>query len=240
MLGEARLGGGVAVGVLQALDVAAEHRAHAEALHEAKEVHLHAGLVAVDIGADQAGRRGLRLQERSHGAVELGVHQHDVLAVLDRGEHQRGGLLDGAGHLEEDVDMGAGRDQHRIGGHRRMAGLDGARQRRGLVADHRVVLTGGGIGLHRLLRRAVGDGDHLHLAPEGGVDLQHHTRGHEARPDHADPDRRLALGGAFRQRGIDDDHGLLSFSRSCPCIGRSRSRRMRLGPNRPLNTGVKA
>ena len=59
LLGEGRLGRRRAVGVLQALDVAAEHGADAEPLHEAPEVALHARLVAVDVGEDDAGPVGL-------------------------------------------------------------------------------------------------------------------------------------------------------------------------------------
>ena len=46
---------------------------------------------------------------------------------------------------------------------------------------------------------------------EGEVHLQEHARGHEARTDHADPDRGLAVGDVFREGGIDEDQGGLLF-----------------------------
>ena len=56
---KAGLGRGGAVGVLQALDVAAEDGADAQALHEAPEVALDARLVAVHVGEDDARPVGL-------------------------------------------------------------------------------------------------------------------------------------------------------------------------------------
>ena len=206
-LGEGLLGRRRPVGVLEALDVAAEHRPDAEALDEAPEVALDAGLVAVDVGEDHAGLVGLVLEERTEGAVELGVHQRDVLAVLDGGDDRGDRLLDGAGDLEDDVDVRAGRDQHRVLGDRRAAGLDGAGERGRAVADDGVVLAGVGVGLHGLRHGAVGDGDDADRVAVGEADLEEHARGHEARADHADADRGLAVGDVAGEGGIDEDHG---------------------------------
>ena len=63
-----------------------------------------------------------------------------VLAVLDRGHDGGDRLLDGAGDLEQDVDMRAGGDQHRVLGDRGAAGLDGAGERRGGVENDGVRL----------------------------------------------------------------------------------------------------
>ena len=78
-----------------------------EALDEAVEVADHPGLVAVHVGEDDAGLVGLVLEERPERAVELGVHQQHVLAVLDRGEHRGDGVLDRARHVEQHVDVRA-------------------------------------------------------------------------------------------------------------------------------------
>ena len=71
---------------------------------EPVEVHDHAGLVAVDVAVEHAGRIGLGLQQRPDGAVELRVHEQHVLAVIDRVEHDPRAVLDRAGDLENDVD----------------------------------------------------------------------------------------------------------------------------------------
>ena len=97
LLGEALLRRRVAIGILQALDVADDARDQAEALDPADEVHLHAGLVAVAGRQDDAVLLGVDLQDRADRRVDLGVHQHDVLAVLERLEHDVGAELDRAG-----------------------------------------------------------------------------------------------------------------------------------------------
>ena len=208
LLGEALLRGRVAVGVLQPLDVAEQHRADPDALDEAVKVADDARLVAVDVGEDHAGAVGLGLEERPERAVELGVHQQGVLAVLDAGEHRAGGLLDRAGHLEQHVDMRARRHQHRILGDRAPPRLDGAGECGRAVADRRVLLAGLGVGGDRLGKRAVGDGDDADGVAVRQAHLQRHARGHEAGADHADPDRRPALGHVAGEGGVDDDHEL--------------------------------
>ena len=47
----------------------------------------------------------VHLQDRADRRVDLGVHQHDVLAVLERLERDPGAELDRAGHVDEDVDL---------------------------------------------------------------------------------------------------------------------------------------
>ena len=48
--------------------------------------------------------------------VDLGVHQHDVLAVLECFEHDMGAELDGAGRIDEHIDeLGAGQQQGILG-----------------------------------------------------------------------------------------------------------------------------
>ena len=105
LLGEALLRRRGPVRVVQALDVAAQHRPHADALHEPVEVHDHAGLVAVDIGEDDAGfDRRLTLSIGPTVPSSSAFISDDVLAVLDAGEDGRQGILDRACHLEQHVD----------------------------------------------------------------------------------------------------------------------------------------
>ena len=155
-------------------------------------------------------------------------------------------VLDGAGDVEQHVDVRARRHQHRVLGHRRAAGLDGAGEAWRAV-DHRRVLEArrlvGGDGLRR---RARGDGGDADRVAVGAAGLQHHARGHEARPDHADPDRRLARGDVPGDRGIDDDHGSLLCGISRPRrrsgsgrgTGGHRLRQVVAEPERELDDGV--
>ena len=75
---------GLAVWILQPLDVSEHARLEPEALHPAVEVHLHARLVAVAGRQDDAVLLARNLQDRPDRCVDLGVHQHDVLAVRER------------------------------------------------------------------------------------------------------------------------------------------------------------
>ena len=209
LLGEARLGGRVAVGVLQPLDVAEQHRADPDALHEAVEVADDAGLVAVDVGEDHARPcRPCALRSGPSVPSSSGFISSDVLAVLDRGEHRAGGLLDRAGHLEQHVDMRARRHQHRVLGDRAAAGLDGAGERGRAVADRRVRPRRPGHRRRPPSRACGWRWRRCGWCRGRRADLQRHARGHEAGADHADPDRRLALGHVPGERGVDDDHGV--------------------------------
>ena len=48
---------------------------------------------------------GIGLQDRADGGVDLGVHQHDVLAVPERLEGHTRAELDRAGHIDQHVDI---------------------------------------------------------------------------------------------------------------------------------------
>ena len=121
-LGEPLLRRRVAVGVLQALDVADHARLEAEALHPAVEVELDARLVAVAGRHDHAVPVGVDVEDRADRRLELGVHQHDVLAVRERLERDLRAELDRAGHLADHVDVLAPAEEERIVGHGRAAG----------------------------------------------------------------------------------------------------------------------
>jgi hypothetical protein len=69
------------------------------------EVHLHARLVAVGHRVDHAGRLGATAHQGTQRAVELGVHGDEMLAARDRGQAGAGAELDGAGQLQDRVDL---------------------------------------------------------------------------------------------------------------------------------------
>jgi hypothetical protein len=124
LAGELLLGGRVAVLVLEALDVAHEQRRQAEAPHVTEQVPLHTGLIAVARRVHQSRLVGVRLEQRSERPVELGVHHHDVLAVVDGVRDDACGEVDRARDLEHHVDA-FGAAQHRgVVGHRRRAARD--------------------------------------------------------------------------------------------------------------------
>ncbi len=59
---------------------------------------------------------GVDVQDRADRRLELGVHQHDVLAIGERLEHHLRAELDRAGDLAHDVDVLAPAEQERIVG----------------------------------------------------------------------------------------------------------------------------
>ena len=56
--------------------------------------------------------------------VQLGVHQHDVFAVLERLQHDARAELDRAGDVREHVDLLRARQEHCIVGHHGTPGAD--------------------------------------------------------------------------------------------------------------------
>ena len=94
----------IAVGVVQALDVAAQHRLDPDAFDEAVQVHHHAGLIAVGAGVDHAGFVGVELEQRAQGAVEFGIHQHQMFAVAHGLQRHARGVFDGAGHFDDGIE----------------------------------------------------------------------------------------------------------------------------------------
>jgi hypothetical protein len=99
---------GRAVLVLQALDVAADQRGEADALHEPDQVQLDARLVAVAAAQHHSGRVGLAFRT-CRRCRPLGVQQHHVLAAGDRGGHHVRAELDVPGGLDDRVDCSASR-----------------------------------------------------------------------------------------------------------------------------------
>ena len=47
---------------------------------------------------------GVDLKDRPDRRVDLGIHQHDVFAVLEGLEHDMSTELDRAGHIDDHVD----------------------------------------------------------------------------------------------------------------------------------------
>ncbi len=107
----ALLGRRVAVRVLEALDVADHARGRGpRPFDPAVQVHLQPGSSPSQADRITPCSLGVDLQDRPDRGVDLGVHQHDVLAVGERLEDDVGAELDRPGDVDDDVDLlGCGR-----------------------------------------------------------------------------------------------------------------------------------
>ena len=204
LLGKSLLRSRVAMLVLQSLDVAADQRRDAETLDEAPQVELHAGLIAIAAGENHAGFLGVLLQNRADRSVELGVHRHHVLLVLDRAHGDDRAELYRPGGIDQTVDVVGVEHQVRVLRDDRLSGADrvlklslaGRHQRLG-----RTVLDVRAPGARE---RAVADCDQLH-AGNRVEDVVRETAAHEARADHADANGP-SLGFTLPERYINDQH----------------------------------
>ena len=205
---KAGLGMGRAIGVVQAFDVAAQHRFDAYAFDEAVEVHHHAGLVAVGAGQNHPRAVGIGLEDGPQGAVKLGVHQHHMLAVGDGSHRHMGCIFDGAGDLDDGIYAAGAAKRQRIFGHRRPPLGDRPFKRGRAVRMNHAGDAGLLVGLAGRLQMSVGDSGHPH-AGHRQRHLQRDALGHEAGPDQADA-YGFALLGALGQCVVNKDHALTS------------------------------
>ncbi len=83
LFGKALLGRRVAIRIVQALDVAAKQRRQPDRFHEAMEVDLNAGLIAVRARQDHVGLFRILVQDRADRAVDFGIHENQMLLMLD-------------------------------------------------------------------------------------------------------------------------------------------------------------
>ena len=119
------LGVWCAIGVVQAFEVAGHDGRQSDRANEANHVHRHARLVAIGVGIDNALPYRLCLEDRANSRVELHIHQHDMLAVLDGRKHRARPRLHGAGALDNEVDVVGGTQHRRILGDAGLAAPDG-------------------------------------------------------------------------------------------------------------------
>ena len=146
----------------------------------------------------------VRSQDGPDGRVDLGVHQHHVLLVLERLEDDVRAELDRAGDVDDHVDLRGAAQQHWVFGHDRLTLADrlvhgGLRA----VALH-VAAPGVLIDMEGAFGLAIVDARHAH-AGDAVDDLVRQTLPHEPRADHADADG-FALRFASFECCVDDDH----------------------------------
>ena len=72
--------------------------------------------------------RAYDLQDRTDRRVDLGIHQHDVLAVLESFESDMRAEFDGAGRIDDDIHVLRAAQQQRILGRHRSPGSEFSRR----------------------------------------------------------------------------------------------------------------
>ena len=203
-LGEALLGRGRAVRILQPLDVAADERGEADGADEPVEVHLHAGLITVARREHHTGAVSVGLENRADGAVELRIHEHHVLAMRDRFEGDLRAVRHVAGHLDDGVEPVGATQQHRVLGDGRLPATDRIVERTDVIDRDRIGAARFAVGTPGVGKRAVAH----RSKPYPGHridDLVGDSAPHEARAHHAHA-HWVARGGARGERPVDDDH----------------------------------
>ena len=93
-----------AVVIHHAFDVSGRDGTQTDGLNIAEQGHRDAGLVAVGMRQHDAGFVRLGFEYRSDKRIEFCVHQHDVLAMLERIERDTCGEIHGSCHLDDQVD----------------------------------------------------------------------------------------------------------------------------------------
>src|SRR5256885_2150517 len=201
------LGSRVAIGVLQALDVSHDARDETQTLYPAVKVHLQARFVALASRQDDLVLARIHLENRTDRGVDLGIHQHDGLAVLEGLENYVSAELDRARDVDDDVDLAGAAHHEGVFGHGRLA-LANRLIELSLRACHDDGLEPR-VAKHVLgtLRTPIGDGSHAH-ARNTVSDLIGEPLPHETGADHAHANRFSLLLSGF-QSIVDDDHGFL-------------------------------
>ena len=90
----------------------------------AVEIHLDAGLVTIAGRKNNAVFLCVYLQDRPDRCVDLGIHQHDILAMLEGLQNRMRAELDGTSDVDHDVDQFRARQQERVFGRYRFIGAD--------------------------------------------------------------------------------------------------------------------
>ena len=147
---------------------------------------------------------GVNLKDRADGGVNLGVHEHDILAVRERLEKHLGAEFHGTRRIDDHIDVLRASQEERV---LRDNGL--ARSNRVLelplrsgydsVCNSRIA-----VGLTCALGPPIENCGHAHArnAVDDGVGQ---PLSHESGPEQPDP-YRLARGGSRLQRSVNKNH----------------------------------
>ena len=191
------------VRIVEPLDVPGHQWPQTDAAHEPQQVHLHPGLVAVAAGVDDTGGSGLLVEGPTDRPVDFCIQQHEMLSAGDRRFGDSAAVLDGAGGVDDHVDVLRRTDGVEIVGDDRPPALERFAEFASVGGD-RIVDAGLRVRGEPLVDGAVDDRRDRH-ARNGVDDLVDESGAHESGPDEADPDR----GARFLERLesiVDDDH----------------------------------
>src|SRR5680860_1283241 len=111
---EFRLCRRVAIGILQAFDVATKYRLDPNSSHKPIKVHNNARLITVGTGENNSGFVRLVFKNWPDCAIEFRVHHTHLLAVRNGLEHHMRTDLDCPGYFNARVDHAGTAQQHRF------------------------------------------------------------------------------------------------------------------------------
>ena len=124
LLGKRALGFGVAIVVDHTLDVACGDDFQPKRAQVAQQGHRNTGLIAIGVREHDARFIGFDLEDGADEGIQLGIHEHYVLAVFECVEHDSGGGFDGARNFEDHVNRAASGQDGRVGGKNGHAACD--------------------------------------------------------------------------------------------------------------------
>src|SRR5258708_14293047 len=124
-LSPALLGGRVAIGVLQALDVSDNARDETQTLHPSDQVHLQARFIAFASGKDDFVLARIHLENRADRGIDLGIHQYDRFAVFESLENYVSTELDRARDIDDHIDLARAAHHEGVLGHGGLALANG-------------------------------------------------------------------------------------------------------------------
>ncbi len=180
---------GRAVVVDHAFDVAGGNRLQANRLAVAHERHGHTRFIAVGVRQDDAGFVSLSLENRPDERIQLGVDQHDRLAMLEGIERHARAEFHRAGDFDDDVNRIAAGEHSGIFGDDRHIARNTGRRLLGCVDRLPLVDARFLEGAFGILSRAVRHAGETH-ARDRGTELQGNgaagrTGAHDAHPNRA-------------------------------------------------------
>src|SRR6266851_147458 len=214
----ALLGGRVAIGVLQALDVSDNARDETQTLHPSDQVHLQARFIAFASGKDDFVLARIHLENRADRGIDLGIHQYDRFAVFESLENYVGTELDRARDIDDHIDLARAAHHEGVLGHGGLALANGLVEL-GLRPRHDdIVEPGVAIDVLSSLGAPIVDSSHAH-ARNAVSDLVREPLPHEPGADHAHANRLSLLLSGF-QSIVDKNHGVLRSD----CVPRTQLR----------------
>src|SRR5208337_80028 len=121
LVGKAFLRAGIAVRILESLDVADDSRREPQPFHPSVQVDLQPRLVSIARRKDDAAPLRIHLQDRSNGRIDLSIQQHNIFTIAKGFASDTGSKFDRPGHIDEYVHLGGAREQEGVLGRHHLA-----------------------------------------------------------------------------------------------------------------------